>query len=124
MCMIENAECFQVHGSRDIKKSRKGHKCTECGRIINVGEPYRIYSGLFDGEWDHYPTCQHCLVVCQWLTENCSGFCHSAVYQDIAEHAREYRLMSLYRLEVGMLWKWKAGTMRVPKLPQPLTIQV
>lgn len=122
MCMIDDGERYAVYGVRYVKKSRKLHKCYECGREIAIGELYRKYYGLFDGKWNNHPTCQHCCVACDWLVETCRGFLHGGVCEDIAEHAASYRSMSLYRLEVGMLRKWGGGKMKVPRMPQPITV--
>lgn len=122
MCMIDDGERYELWGHREIKKSRKEHVCCECSRAIKVGESYRVYWGLYDGEWQNHPTCQHCLVACEWLAENCHGFLHGGVYEDIEQHADEYHYFGLYRLEIGMRRKWKDGLMRTPKIPKPISI--
>lgn len=123
MCMIDGGERYEVWSVRSVKKSRTVRRCYECGRTIAIGEHYRVYSGLFDGKWHTHPTCRHCCVACDWLTETCHGFLHGAVYDDIAEHAETYRSMSLYRLEIGMRRKWKDGMVDVPKAPKSISVR-
>ena len=48
-----------IFESNEIK-ARKRHKCCECGRDINPGDTYEYCSGLWDGRWGHYKTCETC----------------------------------------------------------------
>ena len=123
MCMIDDGEHYEVYSRREVKKSRKEHQCEECRRAIMIGEPYRAYYGLLDGKWHTHPTCQHCLVACEWLTENCHGFLHGGVLEDIEQHAQEYRRFGLYRIKMGMRRKWKGGAMPIPQLPKPISLE-
>lgn len=43
-----------------MRKARKPHKCSECGRRINPGEKYEHYWGKFDGEVSAIDTCAVC----------------------------------------------------------------
>lgn len=109
--------------SAGIRKARKEHKCEECGRVIQPGEPYQYVSGKWDGDLNFFKTCQHCEVTQKWLVENCHGFMHSMTEEDIREHADDYRRMDLYRLAIGMRNQWttrKGARMKVPALPRPL----
>lgn len=36
---------------RDVKSSKKVRVCEDCGHAIQIGEPYRYYAGMFDGEF-------------------------------------------------------------------------
>jgi hypothetical protein len=43
--------------------TRLQRKCCECGLQIERGERYQRLSGLFEGEWFNYSTCQPCAKV-------------------------------------------------------------
>lgn len=106
-----------------IRGARKLHDCEECGREIQPGEPYQYVSGKWDGSFNCYKTCQHCIVTQKWLSDNCHGFVHSMTEEDIREHASDYDRFDLYRLAVGMKNQWrtrKGRMLPVPKLPRPL----
>lgn len=53
-------DCADVSSTKIIK-ARKEHVCCECGETINSGEKYEYASGLWDGSWSHYKTCEICL---------------------------------------------------------------
>lgn len=41
-------------------KARKRHRCIECTGVIEPGEHYERFTGLWDGEWSTYCTCTEC----------------------------------------------------------------
>jgi hypothetical protein len=135
MCAIDGADGSYAVYNRRIVKARKAHKCDECHRDILPGQFYEKVSGLNSedgGHWDVWHTCDHCRVACDWLTENCGGFLHAAVLEDIEEHVDEYHEHSrmargLQRLVVGMKRGWsvkhgpaKGKVMALPRLPMSI----
>lgn len=42
------------------RKARKQYRCCECGKTIEVGDTYELYSILYDGSWSKYKTCLVC----------------------------------------------------------------
>ena len=44
-------------------KSRKEHRCSECGRTISIGEMYEYCFGVWDRDYNVYKTCNDCLSV-------------------------------------------------------------
>lgn len=88
-------------------KARKSHICSECGRTINKGEKYRNHFGIWEGRAETFKTCSHCLVAQNWLREECGGFLHGGLEDEIYEHADDYRKMFIYRWKVGIQRKWK-----------------
>lgn len=42
------------------RTARKAHTCCECRRAITPGERYQEISGLWDGDWRRYRTCEAC----------------------------------------------------------------
>ena len=125
MCMIDYGEGADVYVAR-VRKARKPHKCDECGRIVNAGEQYLYASMLYERHWSSFATCEHCQSASQWLSDNCGGYLHGGVLEDIQEHRHEYPQLrfSLLRLEIGMCRQWKrfdgAGLMAVQAVPQTL----
>ncbi len=41
-------------------RARKAHRCCECRGVIPPGEQYHLFTGLWDGRWDAYKTCEDC----------------------------------------------------------------
>lgn len=41
-------------------RARKRHKCCECRGVIEAGEAYHKFSGIWDGEADTFKTCCDC----------------------------------------------------------------
>lgn len=125
MCMIDSGERYDVY-SAETRKAAKPHKCDECHREIAKGETYRLTKGMYDRLWSTNKVCAHCMVVVQWLGDNCGGYMDGGVFEDIVEHVEEYRRMDLARVAVGMRHKWKRirreGQMPIPKLPRPIKL--
>lgn len=57
--MCGDAEPFVISRS-EYPKARKIHKCCECGSDIDPGEKYQKITGLFEGSWEEFKTCQIC----------------------------------------------------------------
>ena len=56
-CYCEIGECPKF--SRDsFPKSRKQHTCCECGSIIDIGEQYHCFTGM----WDKFMIFRTCLI--------------------------------------------------------------
>ena len=131
MCMIDEADgdMLSVYRQQRIKAARKVHKCNECSSEIQIGEPYlyafAVYFHPFsvhshDKFAEHYYICQHCGVATDWLNQNCGGFLHNGVYEDIEEHVNELGglQLGLRRLLEGMRRKWRYKSGR----PMPISI--
>ncbi len=107
-------------------RTRKDRRCEECGRAIAVGERYQNAFMVHDGYGSTWVTCEHCIVAMDWLVENCGGFLHGGVWEDLEEHITEYPTIAfpLSRLSVARRRKWMrfdgAGLMVVPQAPPTL----
>jgi hypothetical protein len=56
-------------------KARKQHKCGECNRIIEIGEVYENYFGVYDNnDTLYHKTCNDCLVIRDVFYGNSSYF--------------------------------------------------
>jgi len=123
--MIDGCDRADV-STRDDRKARKPHRCIECAREIAPGETYRQDKSLYEGTWDTYKTCSHCLVGQAWLADNCGGWVFGSVYEEMVEHSREYQQIGfgLLRVAVGMRRQWKrfdgAGLMKPQPMPRPI----
>lgn len=122
MCMIDDADgrCIVLHET--IRKARKEHRCTECRRVIQIGESYLHEGTLWEGKKDTVKTCSHCQVVRQWLSAECGGWIYGGVSEDIQEHAGEgWYGKGVIMLAAGMSrqWRKRSGEMwRVPSVPK------
>lgn len=55
-----------------LRRARKPHHCVECGRMIEPGEQYEVYSGLNNGKAFRHSTCLGCYHIREHF---CSGGC-------------------------------------------------
>lgn len=62
MCFDHDDDGKAAISSAVIRKARKQHQCTGCGRWIDRGDLYTYFSTLFDGEWWHACKCGMCKV--------------------------------------------------------------
>jgi hypothetical protein len=126
MCMIEYADDFEIEWmTRRVRRAlSSSHQCCECGRRIDVGEPYLWMVQRCEDQIFKARTCQHCLVACQWLRAECGGFLAGGVFEDLTQHITEEprgtfaELMELGRLVVGMRRRWALGDGRRMPLPR------
>lgn len=80
-------------------KAKKAHRCCECNGVIQPGETYQRYWGVWDGEAATYRICSDCNEAAKWYTSlvKCFGDCrsfgslHSDMYEDATEHDHEVR---------------------------------
>jgi hypothetical protein len=102
--------------------AKAAHRCAECGRVIEPGERYLRERYVWDGKFTVHKTCAHCEVARDWLAQECGGWLYGGVEEDIREHCFGYGYgMDLYRLAVGIAWKWRTPRGRllpVPAVPQ------
>ena len=42
------------------RTARKAYKCCECGGVINTGDIYQDVTGIWNGRWHAYKTCERC----------------------------------------------------------------
>jgi hypothetical protein len=58
-----------------IRKARRSHKCTECSRIISVGEKYEYVFGKWEGETNTFKTCSDCYDIRMFVKNSVPCFC-------------------------------------------------
>lgn len=66
-----------VYNPQKVKAARKVHRCSECDRGIQLGEPYESTWGIWDGQAETYRTCQHCLNLREYVKAHVPCFCWS-----------------------------------------------
>jgi len=77
---------------RNIKAARKQQRCTECGCIIQPGEPYHCITGKWEGWMNTFKHCQRCRELIAFVQASIPCFCwaYDNVFEDARECAREY----------------------------------
>lgn len=66
-----DVDCGETEFMRtEIRKARKPHTCSECGKIIAPGEKYEHATGKTDGDLWAYDTC----LICAEIAE--AFYCH------------------------------------------------
>lgn len=124
MCMIENGDgaVTMIEDGRFFRAMLE-HKCAECRRVIKRGERYHAEVYIFEGKLTRHKTCAHCMVVRNWLQDECGGWLFGAVEEDAREHVHNNGHLygrDLYRAVVGMAWNWRAPSGRMLPVPQPI----
>lgn len=117
MCMIDDGEYAEFYNVRNVKRARVPHRCEECFRTIEVGEPYEVAFMVYDNKGQQFATCQHCAAARRWLQVECDGFLHAAVQVDLEEHLTESPLVAsraLRWLVIGMRQRWQHRSQFVP----------
>lgn len=92
--MIDLADPARVYATKTIP-ARKPHRCDECGLTIQPGDLYERATMLYDDRWDTYRSCSECMEAEAWLTEQCGGFCHAGVLDDLRDHWAEASMLGL-----------------------------
>lgn len=107
MCMIDYADgCVEMLDER-TRTAKKSHRCSECGRVIQPGESYRLEKYVWEAQLTNHKTCRHCWSARGWLSEQCNGFCFGQVAEDIHEHACEDYGFAVKLLSCGISKGWK-----------------
>jgi len=69
------------------RRARKEHVCSECGRVIQKGETYRVETGRWEGRFDTYKICRDCVSIRDSFF--CEGYSYTMVLEDLREHIQE-----------------------------------
>jgi hypothetical protein len=125
MCAVDGGERYSNYTTK-LVRARKQHRCDECDRTIEKGETYRYAQGVMEGGWSLHYICSHCEVPAGWLIENCGGYLHCGILDDIREHVAEYPALGddLKRFVSGMRAKWTAdgALMPIPAQAKPINV--
>lgn len=55
--------------------ARREHECCECRGVIKPGEVYRSLWGVWDGDAKTFKTCNDCLELQSWASDDADCFC-------------------------------------------------
>ncbi|RLI66868.1 MAG: hypothetical protein DRO67_00400 [Candidatus Asgardarchaeum californiense] len=69
--------------SNKFVKARKEHKCTECRRVIAIGEEYFREVTSYENSISTYKTCEDCYSIRQVFFS--SGWCYGEVRENMEE---------------------------------------
>jgi hypothetical protein len=120
MCRVDDCDEMSTIVQDERLVARKEHKCSECCRVIRVGETYNRQRLKFDGEMSTHKICAHCQVVRDWLGSECGGWVYGEMEEDIREHFFEgYEPRLTGRLAAGMHRFWttiKGDLMKLPSI--------
>jgi hypothetical protein len=77
--------------SRRMPTARKPHRCYECAGEIQPGDKHEYVSGLWDGYFSTFRTCERCHDIRQWVKNNVPCFCwaHGNLNEDASEAVAE-----------------------------------
>lgn len=122
MCAID-ADCPELY-RMNVRLARKEHRCSECSRLIAVGEKYNCAFMIYEGTPDTFRTCAHCRVGQMWLIENCGTFIHGDLIGEMQEHARDYPAVApgLNVIVTGIKQQWRQGDILMVLPVQPAGI--
>ncbi len=97
-----------------VRKSLKSYFCYECSRVIEKNEKYSYVFAVYGKDKSVFRTCLHCLIGQEWLLNQCGGYMHGNLQEEIREHAEDYKRMDLYRFIISMGNQWKSK--KIPTL--------
>ena len=60
VCIYSDADGYSEFADVSMRKARKPHRCSECGKTISPGDRYEHYWGKYDGEVCAIDTCAVC----------------------------------------------------------------
>lgn len=86
--------------TRRMVKSRKAHRCTECGCTIGHADAYERTEALWEGQFETYKTCARCCALRKWVLAHVPCFCWA--HQNLLDGARE--TIDEYKHECPGLW--------------------
>lgn len=65
VCIYSDADGTCDFADVSVRKARKFHRCSECGRRIEIGQRYEHYWGKYDGEVSAIDTCLLCAEIAE-----------------------------------------------------------
>lgn len=77
-------------------KGRKEYECAECLRIIRRAEVHEYVSGMWEGDFATFRTCQQCLDTIAAMELDC--FCHTRLVDDVSQFEAEIPVVEDFRV--------------------------
>lgn len=91
----------KMNETKTIKKSRKDHKCYQCGEIIPKGSSYKRHYGVYDSLF--FDNCNHLECWDLWLAFNEDALEHDEwfnIYEDDMSHLQVPISFNDYKMEI------------------------
>lgn len=82
----------EVYDTRDVKATRKEHRCEYCGADIPIGSPALYEHGVFEGEAFGRYCCLECKPFMHEFWEFVDGMASSSIQSDFYEFVRFCRI--------------------------------
>lgn len=80
MCDCDYSDPPTFYESKMVR-GRKTHRCCECLRTIEKGEQHQYTTGLWDGNFEDFRTCDTCLAMIAEVKLEC--YCHGFVMDEL-----------------------------------------
>lgn len=84
---VDNDEFVTMIKKELVNHARKRHTCNECGRTINIKEPYEYHFYTFDGKTTIHKFCIDCISLRD--TFFCEGYTYEQIRGYLIEHIEE-----------------------------------
>lgn len=90
--------------NRRTVKAKLAHRCDECRSVIQIGDKYEYVVGKWDGQFDSFTTCSHCVHIREWVVANipCACWAHGNMMDDLRASIED--AYDRARDEVGGVW--------------------
>jgi hypothetical protein len=66
-------------------KARKAHWCSECGKVVAVGEKYQRYTCKYYGDFSSSVTCLPCIEIARFFSCD-GGWTPGDMWSDLQDH--------------------------------------
>ena len=80
--------CYGQILEQSLRKARKDHRCSSCGRRIRKGSHYEYQASIDSGEWGHWKQCMRCTAAIEQLDvadgDHCifPGYVHETLHDE------------------------------------------
>jgi hypothetical protein len=120
MCYCDDYYPPTVFREKNVK-ARKPHKCSECYRVITVGETYRSVFGVWEGNAQTFHWCAHCdaaQTVVAAVTD-CRCYSFGGLWDDFHETAENFKELQRIYYAVRRKWTYRRGPQKGQLMPIP-----
>ena len=83
-CVYVDVDQYPEFFEEKKRKAIKQHKCSECRRMIDLGEIYSYIVGKWEGHFDTFKMCTDCLSIRESFF--CEGFSFGGMMESLGEH--------------------------------------
>ncbi len=76
-----------------LVRTRKKHKCVECGQRIEIAEKVKKVDALYDGEFQSFYTCLQCQEIIEFIRQNTEDDLLKELNKELCCHGELYDLL-------------------------------